>query len=138
VDIVGVDRVARLVTENEGILDVLFTDREQRYCLAKRRSHERMAGRFAAKEAVLKAFGTGIGPRMRWTDVEIVPGRRGRPEVCLRGQVAAWAERRGLVDVDVSVSHSAGVAVAQALAVWREEEEDSRRGPGARRALSPN
>ena len=65
---------------------------------------------------------------MRWTDVEIVPGRGGRPEVCLHGEVAAWAERRGLADVDVSVAHSAGIAVAQALAVWDEEAEDSRRG----------
>jgi len=128
VDIVGVGRVERLVTENAGIVDVLFTERERDYCLGKRRAHEHMAGRFAAKEAVLKAFGTGIGQRMRWTDVEIVPGRRGRPEVCLHGEVAAWAKRRGLADIDVSVAHSAGLAVAQALAVWDEEAEDSRRG----------
>ena len=127
-DIVGVGRVARLVTENAGIVDVLFTEREQDYCRGKRRSDEHMAGRFAAKEAVLKAFGTGIGQRMRWTDVEIVSGRKGRPEVCLHGEVAAWAKRRGLADIDVSVAHSEGLAVAQALAVWDEEAEDSRRG----------
>src|SRR5439155_25243654 len=127
VDIVGVSRVERLVTENAGIVDVLFTGREQDYCLGKRRSHEHLAGRFAAKEAVLKAFGTGIGQRMRWTDVEIVPGRRGRPEVCLHGEVAAWAKRRGLSDIDVSVAHSTGLAVAHALAVWGGEAEEFRR-----------
>jgi len=138
VDIVGVGRVARLVTENAGIVDVLFTGREQEYCLGKRRCHEHMAGRFAAKEAVLKAFGTGIGQRMRWTDVEIVRGSQGRPEVQLHGEVAAWAERRGLADVEVSVAHSAGLAVAQALAVWDEEVEDSRRGREHAVALSPD
>ena len=54
-DIVGVGRVERLVTENAGIVDVLFTERERDYCLGKRRAHEHMAGRFAAKEAVQKA-----------------------------------------------------------------------------------
>jgi holo-[acyl-carrier protein] synthase len=138
VDIVGVSRMARLVTENAGIVEVLFTGREQEYCLGKRRSHEHMAGRFAAKEAVLKAFGTGIGQRMRWTDVEIVRGSKGRPEVCLHGEVAAWAERRGLANVDVSVAHSAGLAVAQALAVWDEGAEDSGRGREHAVALSPD
>jgi holo-[acyl-carrier protein] synthase len=126
VDIVGVDRMERLVSENAGILDVLFTGREQDYCLGKRRAHDHMAGRFAAKEAVLKALGTGLGKRTRWTDVEIVSGSRGRPEVCLHGEVADWAEKRGLADVDVSVAHSAGMAVAQALAVWDGEAEDPR------------
>ena len=137
-DIVGVSRVERLVTENAGIVDVLFTGREQDYCLGKRRSNEHLAGRFAAKEAVLKAFGTGIGQRMRWTDVEIVPGRGGRPEVCLHGEVAAWAKRRGLADVDVSVAHSAGLAIAQALAVWHEEGDDAGRGREQAVAFSPD
>jgi holo-[acyl-carrier protein] synthase len=119
VDIVEIDRVARLVGENEEILDTVFTAREQEYCLSRSRSEQHMAGRFAAKEAVLKAIGTGIGRRMQWTDVEIVRGSAGRPEVQLHGEVAAWAERRGLTDVDVSLSHTGGLAVAQAVAVWR-------------------
>jgi holo-[acyl-carrier protein] synthase len=79
VDIVGVDRVARLVADNADILDTLFTAREQSYCAAKRRRLDHLAARFAAKEAVLKAFGTGLGQRMRWTDVEIVNQVNGRP-----------------------------------------------------------
>jgi holo-[acyl-carrier protein] synthase len=118
VDVVGVERMARLVDENEGIVDTIFTVAEQDYCRGKRRSAEHMAGRFAAKEAVLKAFGTGIGKRMRWTDVEIVRGSSGRPRVRLHGEVAAWVERRGLADLDVTLAHSAGIAVAHALAVW--------------------
>jgi len=128
----------RLVSENAGILDVLFTTQEQDYCRGKRRVHDHLAGRFAAKEAVLKALGTGIAQRMLWTDVEIVPGSRGRPEVCLHGEVAAWAEKRGLADVDVSLAHSAGMAVAQALAVWDREAEDSRSGRERSVAVSPD
>jgi holo-[acyl-carrier protein] synthase len=83
-----------------------------------------MAARFAAKEAVLKAFGTGLGQRMRWTDVEIVNELTGRPRVHLHGEVAAWARRRGMTDpdtfLDVSLSHTDGLAVAQAVAVWDE------------------
>lgn len=117
--------MARLVTENPGIVDRLFTSRELAYCLGKRRCHEHMAVRFAAKEAVLKSFGTGLGRRMRWTDVEISHGATGRPQVRLHGEVAAWAERRGLADLDVSLAHSAGLAIAQALTVWRAPSCDS-------------
>jgi holo-[acyl-carrier protein] synthase len=118
VDVVGVGRMERLLDDNEGIADTLFTADEQAYCRRKRRSVDHMAARFAAKEAVLKAFGTGIGARMRWTDVEIVNAVSGRPRVRLHGAVAALARRRRLADLDVTMSHSAGIAVAQALAVW--------------------
>jgi len=115
--------MTRLVTDNAEIVDTLFTARERDYCLGKRRCYEHMAVRFAGKEAVLKAFGTGIGQRMRWTDVEIVRGTKGRPEVHLHGEVAAVAERRGLADLDVSLAHSEGIAVAQALAVWHDASD---------------
>jgi holo-[acyl-carrier protein] synthase len=58
---------------------------------------------------------------MRWTDVEVAHASRGRPVVRLHGEVAAWADRRGLADLDVTLSHSAGMAVAQALTVWHDE-----------------
>ena len=120
VDIVGVDRLRRLLAEHADALDTLFTHREQSYCLGKRRRYEHLAARFAAKEAVLKAFGTGLGQRMHWTDVEIINEALGRPRVHLHGEVAVWAERRRLADLDVSLSHTEGWAIAQALAVWNE------------------
>jgi holo-[acyl-carrier protein] synthase len=123
VDIVAVARVARLATEDARALDEVFTPDELAYCRRRPRSHEHLAARFAAKEAVLKAFGTGIGKRMRWTDVEILKERSGRPLVRLHGEVAAWAKRRGLAAVDVSLSHSAGLAVAQAVSVWDEPRQ---------------
>lgn len=120
VDIVGVERVERLVSENPDILPTLFTEREIAYCTGKRRRYEHMAARFAGKEAVLKAFGTGLGQRMRWTDVEIVNEPTGRPRVHLSGEVARWARRRGMIDgssLDISLSHTDGLAIA-AVAVW--------------------
>jgi holo-[acyl-carrier protein] synthase len=110
--------MARLATENPGIQETIFTGLELRYCRGKRRAAEHLAARFAAKEAVLKALGTGLGQRMRWTDVEIVNEVLGRPLVRLHGEVAAWARRRGLADLDVSLSHTSELAVAHALAVW--------------------
>jgi len=118
VDLLPVARMARLAAENPGIQETIFTGLELRYCQGKRRATEHLAARFAAKEAVLKALGTGLGQRMRWTDVEIVNGVLGRPMVRLYGAVAAWARRAGLSDVDVSLSHTSELAVAQAVAVW--------------------
>jgi holo-[acyl-carrier protein] synthase len=118
VDLVGVDRVTRLLEEHPASEATLFTAREREYCRARRRCYEHMAARFAAKEAVLKSFGTGMTARMRWTEVEIVPARTGRPQVKLSGGVADWARRLGIVDVDVSLSHTEGLAIAQAVAIW--------------------
>jgi holo-[acyl-carrier protein] synthase len=119
IDAVGVTRLQRVVGEDERRRTTLFTERELAYCSGKRRCYEHMAVRFAAKEAVLKAFGTGISQRMRWTDVEVVNERSGRPTVNLAGAVASFAERHGLADLDVSLSHAEGVAIAQAITSWR-------------------
>ena len=119
VDIQHVERMQRLLTEDPAVVMTLFTPREQAYCEGKRRRFDHLTARFCAKEAVLKSFGTGLGQRMRWTDVEIVNERSGRPDVRLQGEVAAFAARKGLVGLDVSMSHSGGVAVAHALATWR-------------------
>jgi len=118
VDILRVDRMARLAAENPGVLETVFTGAELAYCRDRRRCNEHLAARFAAKEAVLKAFGTGLGRRMRWTDVEVLHEACGRPCIRLHGEVAAWAQRSGLSDLDVSLSHTSDLALAQAVAVW--------------------
>jgi holo-[acyl-carrier protein] synthase len=79
-----------------------------------------MAVRFAAKEAVLKAFGTGISQRMRWTEVEVVNESNGRPRIELGGAVAEFADRHGLSDLDVSLSHTESLALAQAVTLWED------------------
>jgi len=118
IDVVGVERLRRLVEDHDDRQREVFTPREIAYCRRKRRQYEHMAARFAAKEAVLKAFGTGISQRMRWTDVEVVSESSGRPRIELEGAVAEFAERHGLRDLDVSLSHTEGLAVAQAVTLW--------------------
>jgi holo-[acyl-carrier protein] synthase len=118
IDVVGVERLGRLIAGDDQRQERLFTARELAYCRPKRRCYEHLAARFAAKEAVLKAFGTGISQRMRWTEVEVVNERSGRPQIRLSGTVAAFARKRGLTDLDVSLSHTEGLALAQAVTVW--------------------
>ena len=129
VDIVGVERVRRLATENPDILTRLFTRRELEYCQGKRRCYDHLAARFAGKEAVLKAFGTGLNRPMQWTDVEIINDATGRPHVHLSGEFGEWVRTRGFVEpvssLDISLSHSDGMAIAQVIAVWGSEESSS-------------
>lgn len=118
VDVVDVARVRRLLADHPDGVRELFTPREIAYCQRKRQHEVHFAGRLAAKEAVLKALGTGLGQQMRWTDVEVVNGPLGKPGVSLSGEVAASAARRGLTGIDVSLSHSAGLAIAGAVTTW--------------------
>jgi holo-[acyl-carrier protein] synthase len=115
---VGVERLERVVGEDEARQRTLFTERELEYCRGRRRPFEHLAARFAAKEAVLKAFGTGMTRRMRWTEIEVLNERSGRPRVVLEGSVAEFARRHGLRDVDVSLTHTEGLAIAQAVTLW--------------------
>jgi holo-[acyl-carrier protein] synthase len=119
VDLVSVGRLERLLSEHPDKIGELFTPGEIAYCDGKRRRLEHLAARFAAKEAVLKAFGTGLARRMAWTEVEVVNDKVGRPVIVLHGEVAAWAVKSGVGNVDVSLAHSDGIAIAQAVAVGR-------------------
>jgi holo-[acyl-carrier protein] synthase len=118
---VAVERLERLVKRYARASELLFTPGELEYCRARAGSYEHLAARFAAKEAVFKALGTGKRGGMRWTEVEIVnePGV-GRPTVRLDGAVASFADRHGLREIDVSLSHTGGLALAMALSVWEE------------------
>ena len=117
VDLAEVPRLARLAAQPAGLSGVL-TERELAYCHGQRHPAEHVAARFAAKEAVLKALGTGLSEGIRWTDVEILKARGGRPLVALRGSAESLADRRQLRRIDVSLSHTAQVAIAVAVAVW--------------------
>ena len=117
IDILAVQRISRLLRENAGIEHEVFTARELEYCDRRGRRDEHLAARFAGKEAVLKAIGTGFSRRLRWTDVEILRDGAGRPRVELHGDLASYARRAGIAQVDVSLSHSGGLAVAHAAAV---------------------
>lgn len=118
VDLVEVARIARLAAGPTGLAAVL-TVRELDYCCTRKRPDEHVAGRFAAKEAVLKALGTGRAGDVRWTDVEVLNDGAGRPIVHLHGASAARAWHFGLLSLAVSISHTADLAMAQAVATWQ-------------------
>lgn len=118
IDLVCIARLERLLDDHDAARQDVFTERELDYCQRKRRCADHLAARFAAKEAVLKALGTGMTGGARWTDVEVLNTQNGRPTVQLHGRVATRAERRGLCELDLSLSHSGGLAVASVVSLW--------------------
>ncbi|TLS47342.1 holo-[acyl-carrier-protein] synthase [Streptomyces montanus] len=123
-DVIAIARIEELTLADPGFREQVFTAREWAYCRRRRHPGVHLAARFAAKEAVLKALGTGMGPRMEWTDIEVVNDVAGRPRARLYGEVAATATRLGMQQLDISMTHSAGLAMAQALLVCTPEGEN--------------
>ena len=116
VDIIEVARIHRATARwGDGFLSRVFTPGERRHAGASRVSAERLAGRFAAKEAVMKALGLGWS-RMAWREIEIGGDSEGRPVVRLRGRAARAASRLGVRACLVSISHTRDLAVAHAVA----------------------
>jgi holo-[acyl-carrier protein] synthase len=112
VDIVEVGRVRKLLDRfGARFLSRVFTEGESRYAMESANPAERLAGRFAVKEAVLKAFGTGKSQGILWRDVETVRGPMGRPVVHLHGQAVRWAKRKGGGTIHVSIAHDGGKAI---------------------------
>lgn len=117
VDLAEVARIEGLLASQPGLRERVFTPRELAYCDRRKRAGEHFAGRWAVKEAVLKSLGTGMGPGMDWTDIEVVNDRRGQPRVRLHGEVAAVAQSLGMDHIEISMSHSGGLAMAHAVLV---------------------
>jgi holo-[acyl-carrier protein] synthase len=117
VDLVSVERVERLLERYERARARLFTEREAAAFAGRRREGEHLAARFAAKEAIFKLLGRGIGDGLRWRDVEVLTDERGRPSATLSGKAATWAREAGVTKVEISLSHAEGLAIAQAAAL---------------------
>lgn len=117
VDAVEIDRVQRALERTPSLVDRLFTAREQQHCgaTAGRRRSARFAVRFAAKEAVAKAFGTGV-VGFSFRDVEIVTAGNGAPSVVLGAAAQAVADAVGVTALHVSLSVTRDTAVATAVA----------------------
>jgi holo-[acyl-carrier protein] synthase len=118
VDVVEVERVAVALTNyGSAFMAKVFTAGECRYCGERAVPAPHYAARFAAKEAVAKAFGTGIGARAGWQDIEVVHSPDGAPAIRLHGAAAEFAATAGITGVLLSLSHSKAFAVASAVAV---------------------
>lgn len=117
-DIVECVRIGRMIEEHgEHFLERVFTPREIRYCRDRKQSTEHFAGRWAAKEAILKCLGTGWRKGICWTDMEVFNDPAGAPRLYLCGEAGEQADRMGISDILVTISHCRAYATAYALAV---------------------
>jgi holo-[acyl-carrier protein] synthase len=113
IDIVDISRFERFVREdNQPLFRRVFTPDEQAYCAAKRHSAQHFALRFAAKEAFLKAVGTGLRDGISWRDMEVVNDTLGKPELKLYGRAEELFREKGLQRIFLSLSHDGNYAVA--------------------------
>ena len=116
IDIAEVPRIADSISRfGERFLQRVFTEGERQYCDRKANRIERYAARFAAKEAGMKALGTGWNHGVRWRDIEVVRKPGSRPTIVFHGRAAEFAARLGAVNVSLSLSHTAEQAIAHVI-----------------------
>ena len=116
IDVEEVERV-KSAMERQGarFLKRIFTEKEQAYCEQFKDKYERYAGRFAAKEAAMKALGTGWSRGVRWVDIEVVRLRGGRPTLELKGEARKIADKLGVKNIALSMTHTPKQAMAQVI-----------------------
>lgn len=118
IDLVDCPRIEQMIQRHgERFIKRVFTAAEQAYAQANKNDVEKLAGRFAAKEAILKLMGTGWRGRIAWTDIEIINNAAGQPEVTLAGEVEKIADKLGIKHISVSITHTANFAIASAVAL---------------------
>lgn len=117
VDIVEIDRMRAALERHPRMKERLFSAEERAYCDKRNKPEIHYAMRFAAKEAVLKALGTGFSQGIRFTDVEVLRDERGRPKPHLRGRAEEVAAEAGVVEMHLSLSFTHTNAVASAVAI---------------------
>ncbi len=117
-DIVEIVRIGEMVKRHgELFLTRVYSSEEIRYCQLRKNAFQHFAGRWAAKESVMKALGTGFIRGVRWQDIEISVQKSGKPIVTLRGGAGDLAERLGIKQVLITISHCRAYATATAIAV---------------------
>jgi holo-[acyl-carrier protein] synthase len=110
-DVVDLDRFRLALRRTPGMVDRVFTEGERAYALRKNDPTERLAARFAVKEATMKALGVGLGA-FKFHDVEVTKARSGEPSLRLSGRAVELAARRGITAWKVSITHSDLIALA--------------------------
>ena len=116
IDIAEVPRIAEAIERHgQRFLHRVFTEGEIAYCDSKANRIERYAARFAAKEAGMKALGTGWNHGVRWRDVEVCRQPGGRPTLAFHGRAAEFAVKLGTKNIALSLSHTAEQAIAQVI-----------------------
>jgi holo-[acyl-carrier protein] synthase len=117
-DITECLRIAKMIDRHaETFIERVYTSREAHYCRSQKQSTESFAGRWCAKEAILKALGTGWRSGISWRDMEILNDPAGRPVVELSGGALEVAEQLGITEILITISHCHTHATATAIAV---------------------
>lgn len=115
-DISEIDRIEAAITRHgPAFLERIYTPQEARYCERHKNKFERYAARFAAKEAGMKALGTGWRFGVRWRDIEVANAPSGKPTLNLSGVAREFAERLGVKNISLSITHSGNLALAQVI-----------------------
>jgi holo-[acyl-carrier protein] synthase len=115
-DVAEIDRIEQAIQRHgEALKKRLYTDAERIYCESHKTSFERFAGRFAAKEAGMKALGTGWRLGVRWRDIEVANAPSGKPTLNLAGVAREFADRLGVKNISLSITHSGNLALAQVI-----------------------
>ncbi|HLW80820.1 MAG TPA: holo-ACP synthase [Candidatus Acidoferrales bacterium] len=115
-DIAETDRItAAIERHGRAFLERVFTETEIRYCERHKAKYERYAARFAAKEAAMKALGTGWRKGVRWRDIEVRNAPSGKPGIHFSGEAEKHAARLGARHFHVSITHSGNIALAQVI-----------------------
>ncbi|GJQ22710.1 MAG: holo-ACP synthase [Planctomycetia bacterium] len=122
IDIIEIKRIERLFSANENFLRRIYTEKEVEYCKQRKNKYQHYAARFASKEAMFKALGTGWADKMKWTDIELLNDEKGRPYLNLYGSVKELADKKQIGNISVSLSHCHDYAIAQVLLVPKKEE----------------
>ncbi|HBG78937.1 MAG TPA: holo-[acyl-carrier-protein] synthase [Phycisphaerales bacterium] len=118
IDLVDFPRIEEMLARHgEHFLDRVFTKTEQSQANVLKNRVERLAGRFAAKEAVLKLLGTGWRGKIAWTDIEVVNNHLGQPEVSITGEVKKIADEKKIKQISLSITHTANFVIASAVAL---------------------
>jgi holo-[acyl-carrier protein] synthase len=124
IDLVDCPRIEAMIERHgERFIQRVFTAAEQAYAEANKNKIEKLAGRFAAKEAILKLVGTGWRGKIAWTDIEIINNSSGQPEVTLGGEVEKIADKLGIKHISISITHTANFAIASAVALTEKSQE---------------
>jgi len=123
-DIVECLRIAQMIERHgELFISRVYTAQEIEYCSARKAATQHYAGRWAAKEAVLKAMGTGWAQGIRWRDIEVYNEPGGKPIIRLGGGARETCEQLGVAEMLISISHSRTHATAFAIATGRSDED---------------
>ena len=117
-DIIEVDRIGQMIDKHDDLfLRRVFTPLEIEYCGGRKSAMQHYAGRWAAKEAALKALGTGWSRGIKWTDMEVANLMGGKPELKIHGVASEIATEMGIGEMQISISHCRSYAVAYVIAI---------------------